>query len=722
MAAGVVGFLIIIWPGLKPETASDFGLELISTRRISLLPGFLAYAIEIGRIWHLGLWRLRSFAWIQIGAVLWAALTLFSVVIAAGATLSVAHWAGWPVNTVDLQDVSFNVIPTLSLQQNLILIVAAAPLPIALLALRIWTVQREEHGLGFWQLAGEAIRGTGSFFVGAQSRARALFGALIGIGITLWLAWWLIHHTPFDWLAPITSMFDPKTQSEIGLGLKVAYGLFVLWFIRMAFRGLGDVFSALRGTPELATDTHGQARTALESELRRAKLSPHRQGIYLGRFFNRFQPNKNGDAIEYPGTVHLVTLGRTGIGKGTGLIIPNLSALRRSILVIDPKGEAAAITARKRAQFGRVVILNPFNLLVEDRPWMRSHGFNPLSTVRTDENFLDDCTIIGQSLVKQEKSGNGRFFSGSAHDLVTALVMHEKILRRENANIANVRAMLTEPFEADPATGYPTGLARTIFDMTQSRYEPLRAKAGRFKSASNSTRDIISTAANETAFLDSPPVARDLASTNDFRFADLKSEVVTVYLILPATHLETHANWLRLIVASALRELLATPANPKTPPVLFMLDEFSQLGYLPAISNAMNIARAYGVQLWPFVQDLTQLKDIYHDNWENFLGASAALTAFAPRELFTSDYLSKLCGGKTIIVENQNERGLSGEWGRGRGPQNAPLFRPEELRAMPAGQMLCFVEPVKQPFMARALGYWETEFNSGLDSNPYFQS
>ena len=52
------------------------------------------------------------------------------------------------------------------------------------------------------------------------------------------------------------------------------------------------------------------------------------------------------DRVQYPGNVHLITIGPTGSGKGTGLILPNLCDLRRSILIIDPKGEAAAITEK----------------------------------------------------------------------------------------------------------------------------------------------------------------------------------------------------------------------------------------------------------------------------------------------------------------------------------------------------------------------------------------
>ncbi len=143
-----------------------------------------------------------------------------------------------------------------------------------------------------------------------------------------------------------------------------------------------------------------------------------------------------------------------------------------------------------------------------------------------------------------------------------------------------------------------------------------------------------------------------------------------------------------MIIASALRSLLATPASKKLPPVLFLLDEFAQLGELPAISNAMNIARSFGVQLWPIVQDLGQLKAIYRDGWENFVGSCGALTSFAPRDLFTAEYLSRRCGYKTVIVEGESERTDATGMGRTRGPQGLPVFRPEELMGMPERQML----------------------------------
>ena len=444
-------------------------------------------------------------------------------------------------------------------------------------------------------------------------------------------------------------------------------------------------------------------------------------GIYLGQVHENGR--SAGDA-RYDGGKHLITIGPNGSGKGTGVIVPNLSHLRRSILLIDPKGEAAAITARQRARLGRVVVLNPFNVLADERPYLQSHGFNPLAALdRKSPHFPDDAAGIAEALIRVE--GNEPHWSASAQDLVAALVMWECIrhhLAPDAACLSNVRKMLTEPYVMSP-DGKPVGLTETVFNMLASGYAPLEAKAGRFVQASREMQGIVSSAITQTRFLDSQAVSDDLAK-GGFDFGEMKRGITTVYLILPANYLDTHSGWLRLMVVSALRALLKTPPSKTLPPVLFMLDEFAQLGYLPPIENAMGIARGFGVQLWPFLQDLNQLRALYKDRWETFIGARGVLTAFAPQDWTTAEYLSRLAGQTTKLVESWNESDDlqgSGREGRNWAPQGFPLFRPEELMGMGAARMLCFVDPVPNPFFTEAPGYWDTPYSAGLDLNPYYR-
>jgi type IV secretion system protein VirD4 len=54
--------------------------------------------------------------------------------------------------------------------------------------------------------------------------------------------------------------------------------------------------------------------------------------------------------------------------QGRGTIIPNLLDYPGSVVCIDPKGENARITARHRARFGSVHVLDPFGVTGIARP------------------------------------------------------------------------------------------------------------------------------------------------------------------------------------------------------------------------------------------------------------------------------------------------------------------------------------------------------------------
>ncbi len=93
--------------------------------------------------------------------------------------------------------------------------------------------------------------------------------------------------------------------------------------------------------------------------------------IFLGSLDERF--------IGIADDRHMITVAGSRAGKGVSVIVPNLIYYSGSILAIDPKGELASITARRRAEgLGqKVIVLDPFNRTSEvARPYKAS--FNPM--------------------------------------------------------------------------------------------------------------------------------------------------------------------------------------------------------------------------------------------------------------------------------------------------------------------------------------------------------
>ena len=130
--------------------------------------------------------------------------------------------------------------------------------------------------------------------------------------------------------------------------------------------------------------------------------------------------------IGYHGDGHMLTIGPTRSGKSRRLLIPNLLyETGRSMLVVDMKGELAAITAAHRAaKGGTAIALDPFGVLPNRGVKIQSVGFNPMLRLDPDsDDFVDDAMGLAEALVQVNPDDSEPHWSESAQDLVAGLIM-----------------------------------------------------------------------------------------------------------------------------------------------------------------------------------------------------------------------------------------------------------------------------------------------------------
>ena len=222
---------------------------------------------------------------------------------------------------------------------------------------------------------------------------------------------------------------------------------------------------------------------------------------------------------------------------------------------------------------------------------------------------------------------------------------------------------------------------------------------------------IQSTADRQTSWILSRPMRADLAR-NGIDFRDLKRRPITVYVVLPAERMRTHSIWLRLVIVTALRSLY----RPGGLPTLFILDEFAQLGHLGPIEDAFGLVRGYGVQLWPILQDLNQLKSLCKERWETFVGNAGVVQGFAPNDLTTAEWMSrKRAGDTTIVTASYNKGGNT----QGNGQRQSAseglsyqqtrrrLFLPQELMDIAEGGGLLWPAGTSKSVPFFAASYWQ---------------
>ncbi len=277
---------------------------------------------------------------------------------------------------------------------------------------------------------------------------------------------------------------------------------------------------------------------------------------------------------------------------------------------------ASAIARAFENRHFRPTVVNAFDELLEGRPWLESHGINFLLYLDPDSpDFAATARTIADCIVTKSTGGSSEFFNASAVNLLSLFIMWVVYSNTvELPELWQVRTLLTQPTVYDKKTKQPVGgLLHTLTLMSQCPLAPIKAAASRMlsrlsdaNSQSTSAQDVIDTLLKDlAALLDDPRMCRDM-SDGYIDFAAMHREIMTVYCIVPLRELTNQAKWLRIFVSLALRSLYANPPTDgaKLPPVLFLLDEFANLGALSEISKALTAARGYSVQLMMILQNL----------------------------------------------------------------------------------------------------------------------
>ena len=445
--------------------------------------------------------------------------------------------------------------------------------------------------------------------------------------------------------------------------------------------------------------------------------------VALGRYLHG--PEQFGERQRYSGERNLLLFGPNGSGKGTRFLMPNLLQMTDcSMVVIDPKGELAAVTAPYRRTIGEVVIINPFGVLA-DRPGyedLKSDGYNPLLALDpAAPSFNADASWLAEALVTIE--GTDPHWSRAARKLVAALIMHVCLKDRGSPSLAEMRRLLTEPV-IEPRAGEPGhGIPLTAIAMRRWDLPALAMKAGQFTRWNREIEGVVSTADTQTEALDDAEIAADLAKPGiDFRA--LKKRPITVYVILPPDMMERHGRWLRLILSSALRAVMRL-REPGEQRVFFLMDEFAALGHLAIIETTWALVRGYGIQLVPVLQDLNQLKELYKERWETFIGMAGVVEAFGPNDLTTADWLSRRSGDATEVVMGYNITQSAGGTGPSEGVNyhqvKVPRLTPHELFDTPEGHAHVFLANMANRVPVYVPAYYEiaTAHERARD-NPYY--
>ncbi|MGN0652152.1 MAG: VirD4-like conjugal transfer protein, CD1115 family [Gemmiger sp.] len=406
------------------------------------------------------------------------------------------------------------------------------------------------------------------------------------------------------------------------------------------------------------------------------------------------------DGYKHKHNTNILVVGGSGAGKTRTYAVPNVLEAARagpdgkgcSLVITDPKAEILRKTGRYLLQQGYEVrvfdLINP----------SASFCYNPFVYVKDDKDVLQLISNLIQNTTPPHAQSSDPFWEKSETALLQALMLyllHEAPPEEQNFGMVMELLESAEVREEDETYQSPLDV---LFERLEER-EPdsIAVKQYRvFKQAAGKTaKSILVSVGVRLAAFNLPQINR-LTMTDELHLDELGERRVALFCCIPDS--DKSLNYLVGMVYTQLIQTLYRQADRvykgRLPvPVHCLMDEFPNVA-LPKDSflSALATMRSRGIFCSIIVQNISQLKAMYKDNWESLIGLCDEFLYLGGNEQSTHKYVSELIGKETVgTTSHSRSRGHSGSYSTSQQQAARDLLTPDEVRLLPDGKAVLFV-------------------------------
>ena len=434
---------------------------------------------------------------------------------------------------------------------------------------------------------------------------------------------------------------------------------------------IGGVINLLNSlySKEKAEDTdpaafHGTARFAKSEEIEKLRLQT-REALPPGSVV--LGPDGTRGVIALPrslGVQHGIIFGGSGTGKTRGYFLPNCAWSRStSIVVTDPKSELWVYTSGFHERPVRYAPVEP----------EASDCFNWIPLCR-DPRMAE---LTARAIMESGSRGEVQFWIDAETAYLAAIFAHASTLP-----------------EPTPLTAYRLFTrqrpAALLEQLLNSPSEVAREQGIIFSQTDPKIRgSIVPAVAAKLQFMRDLKIARFTSASFDAPdFGSLRRQPTAVYWCMREQDISRLRPLTSLFFALMLEQIAGeeiAEGSPETP-ITMMLDEFANVGTIPDFATTHSLARGRGVAIWLGVQSLAQLEARYgRANSQTILTNCATKIALHGLDFHTADYVSRMLGDTTVVVERESRTHGSSFSGSGssithsRTEHRRPLMTPDEV-------------------------------------------
>lgn len=430
-------------------------------------------------------------------------------------------------------------------------------------------------------------------------------------------------------------------------------------------------------------------------------------------------PRKDSFLASY-GQTFCMLAAPPGSGKGVGVVIPNLLSFPDSVVVNDPKFENWDTTAGFRAKAGHKVFRFSPEL-------METHRWNCMAGLSRDPLYrLGEIRSLASVLFVSDNPKNQEWYNKAAAVFcaVVLYLMETPEMPCTLPQVYEVASLGTAVGNwakqvIDEREGSECPLSNECLRELNSVYEASKNKSSGWSTTADIFRDCLQMYGEKTVAW--------AVSGNDFDFAKLREEKMTIYFCVSQNALKKYGPLMNLFFTQAIQQ------NSKTLPeqggncadgslrlkyqVLFLIDEIAIMGRMEIMETAPALTRGAGLRYLIIFQGKDQMRAerTYGEQAGNgIMKAFHIEIVYGTGDINLAEEYSRRLGNRTVRVKNQSvNHGEKKSTTDSYSDQPQPLMFPQDISELPYGEELIFVQGTKKTkplkIRARKIFWYEEE-------------
>lgn len=387
-----------------------------------------------------------------------------------------------------------------------------------------------------------------------------------------------------------------------------------------------------------------------------------------------------------------IVVGGSGAGKTRYVVKPNLMLANASFIATDPKGELVRAVAPLLLQQGYVVKV--FDLIDP----AHSDSYNPFRYIRKDSDVFRLINNFIQNTTPKNASQNDPFWEKSETALDAALMLY--LLHEAPPEEQTMEMMLTmieygAVKEDDDDYQSPLDLLFEALEEEQPNHIALRQYRIFKQAAGKTAKSILVSAAVRLAAFTLPEI-QGITGEDSLELARLGERKQAVFCVIPDSN-DNSLNFLvGMLYTQAFQELYYQAdkihQGPLPIPVRLMFDEFANVALPDGYARLQATMRSRNIMATIILQNISQLKALFKDDWEGIIGNADTLVYLGGNEQSTHETISKLLGKETISTTSSSQsKGRSGSFSQSTQQTGRELMTPDEVRLLDNRKAIVFI-------------------------------